>query len=1064
MKKIRIFFAAMVLLVLSATAYAQNITVKGTVIDENGDGIVQASVVLKGNNAVYTMTDISGAYSLSVPANGVLVFESMGYQSAEVPVNGRASIDVTLATDTQVLDETIVVAYGTATRSSFTGSASTVKSETIEKRQASNLTQTLSGAVSGVQTTSANGQPGTGATVRIRGFGSINAGMSPLYVVDGVPYDGDISAINTQDVESMTVLKDAASAALYGARGANGVILITTKRGKSADAVINFEGRYGVNSRAVKNYNVMTETGTYMEKLYEAYFNAGKYNLNYSDIVAANYANSKFPGNVGYQIYTVPDGQNLFGLNGKLNPNATLGYAEGDYYYTPDNWSDETFKSQARQEYNLSVSGGNNRLSYYMSAGYLNDGGVIEGSGFERLTTRATVDYLAKTWLKVGTNFGFTNYTSRYPGEQTTTNSSGNAFFIANYIAPIYPIYVRRPIYDDAGVLIGNEIVTDNGNKIYDWGDGSSTAKTRNWMSISNPLGDLSYQTTEYKSDILNAKWYASLMPVKGLTITGTVAVMIDNTRYHDVGSSLYGQSAAYGGTATQEQDRAESLTKQILANYHKSFGLHNIDLTAVYEGYTYKSEEVWASSQNLYRDGVWAVNNGIDQKRGGGSTGEYATEGYIGRVNYDFNNTIFLSASFRRDASSRFHPDHRWGNFWSVSGAWAINNHKWFNAKWVDLLKLKASFGQQGNDSVGNSYAYLDQYSMTGADGVFSDATLAYKGNPDLTWETTNAFNVGVDFDLFGRKLTGGIEYFDRTAKDMLYYKPVAASNGYSSIPMNVGSLKNNGIEVELNYNPISNKNVDWNIFGNLTYINNKVIELAPELEGELISGSWIYREGESSYQMYLVKYAGVDPETGKALYWAKETDDEGNETEYKTDDYTTATATNRQGTGNIAAPVYGGFGTSVAFYGFDFSVQFAYQLGGRLYDSGYQELMHGGTSSDAGHNWHMDILKSWQKPGDITDVPRVDNADLYASSTSDRWLISSNYLSLNNITFGYTLPSKWTNKIKIASARFYVSGDNLAVFAKRIGLDPRQSVSSSTTARYTALRTISGGVKLTF
>ena len=342
MKKIRIFFAAMVMLALSVSALAQNITVKGTVKDAAGEGIVGASVVLKGDTKVYTMTSLSGAFTLSVPADGVLEVNCMGFQGVEVPVNGRTTLSIVLEDDSQLLDETIVVAYGTATRSSFTGSASTMKAETIEKRQASNITQTLSGAVSGVQTMSSNGQPGTGATVRIRGFGSINAGMSPLYVVDGVPYDGDISAINTQDIESMTVLKDAASAALYGARGANGVILITTTRGKVAEAVVNFEGSYGVNSRAVKNYNVLTQTETYMEKLYEAYYNAGKYNLGYNDYNAYAYANGKFPGNLGYQIYTVPDGQNLFGQNGKLNPNATLGYAEGDYYYIPDDWAAET--------------------------------------------------------------------------------------------------------------------------------------------------------------------------------------------------------------------------------------------------------------------------------------------------------------------------------------------------------------------------------------------------------------------------------------------------------------------------------------------------------------------------------------------------------------------------------------------------------------------------------------------------------------------------------------------------------------------------------------------------
>ena len=1064
MKKFKIFLSAVAVLAMSLSVAAQNISVSGTVTDGAGEPIVGANVVLVGSTTVYALTDVSGAYKLSVPANGVLEVSCMGYQSVSVPVNGQTTLNIVLQDDSQLLDETIVVAYGTATRASFTGSASTVKAETIEKRQTSNITNALSGAVSGVQTMSSNGQPGTGSTVRIRGYGSMSSGisMSPLYVVDGVPYDGDISAINTQDIESMTVLKDAASAALYGSRGANGVILITTKRGKSADAVINFDARIGVNSRAVKNYNVMTQTGTYMEQLYTAWNNAALYNLGYSDYDAAIYANGRFPAILGYQIYSVPEGQNLFGTNGKLNPKATLGYFDGQYYYTPDNWAEETFHSQMRQEYNLSVSGGNDKLNYYVSAGYLSDGGVIVGSGFDRLTFRANVDYQAKKWMKIGTNVGFTNYTSRYPSEQTSTSSSGNAFFIANFIAPVYPMYVRTQDADASGNLGEPYIITENGNKFFDWGDGASTPNTRNWMSISNPLGDLTYQEEEYKTDLLNAKGYISLIPVKNLTVTGTVSAMIDNTRYNSAGSSLYGQSAAYGGTVSQDQTRYQGLTEQVLGNYHFTLGTrHNFDLTAAYENSSYETWNVWASGQNLYREGVSYVNNSIDQKHGGGSAGSFAHSKWLGRLNYDDNNTFFLSASFCREASSRFAPDKRWGNFWSASAAWVINKEHFFTADWVDLLKLKASFGQQGSDNMTNWYPYLDQYSMTGADGVFSDSNLSFKGNPDLTWETTNAFNAGVDFNLWSNKLSGTLEYFNRTSSNLLYSMPVAGSNGYTSIPVNVGSIANYGVELELNSTPVRTKHVQWDVFANITYLRNKIVSLAEDLEGELIDGIYIYREGDSRYQMYLVKYAGVDPETGLAQYWAKDTD---TEEEYKTSDWSKANSTNRQPTGNLLAPFFGGFGTSISAYGFDLSVQLSYQLGGRLYDSGYVRLMHNGGTSSAGQNWHMDILNAWTPTNTDTDIPRVCATDQYTTSTSDRWLISSNYLSLNNVTFGYTIPQKWTRKIKVEQARIYVAGDNLAVFSARTGLDPRQGITSATTALYTALRTVSGGVKLTF
>ena len=1067
MKKIHVFFTAIALMAASVTALAQNINVTGKVVDEAGEAIVGANVVLSGSTTVYALTDFSGDFKLSVPSNGSLHVNCLGYQDVDIPVNGQSSLTIVLQADYQMLDETIVVAYGTATRASFTGSASTMKSETIEKRQASNITNTLSGAVSGVQTMSSNGQPGSGSTVRIRGFGSMSGGisMSPLYVVDGIPYDGDISAINTQDIESMTVLKDAASAALYGSRGANGVIMITTKKGKTSDAVVNFDARYGVNSRAVKNYNVMTQTGTYMEQLYKAWYNAATYNLGYGSYDASRYANGRFPAILGYQIYTIPEGQSLFGTNGKINPAATLGYFDGSYYYTPDNWAEETFHSQPRQEYNLSVSGGNDKLNYYVSAGYLQDGGVIVGSGFDRLTFRANVDYQAKKWLKVGTNVGFTNYTSRYPSEQTSTSSSGNAFFIANYIAPVYPMYVRTQDQNEDGTYGDPYIVTDNGNKIFDWGDGASTTSTRNWMSIANPLGDLTYQIEEYKTDLLNAKGYISLMPIKNLTVTGTVSAMIDNTRYNNAGSSLYGQSAAYGGTVYQDQTRYQGLTQQVLGNYHFTLAdRHNFDITAAYENSTYDTWNVYASGQNLYRDGVAFVNNSIDQKRGGGSAGSMAHSKWLARLNYDDNNTFFLSASFCREGSSRFAPEKRWGNFWSASAAWVINKESWFNAPWIDLLKIKASFGQQGNDNLNNWYPYLDQYSMTGAEGVFSDSNLAYKGNPDLTWETTNAFNTGIDFDFWNGKLSGSLEYFNRTSSNLLYDMPVAGSNGYTSIPVNVGSIKNNGVELELNSTLFRTKNFQWDLFANVTYLKNKIVSLAPDLEGELIDGSYIYREGDSRYQMYLVKYAGVQAEDGQAMYWAKKTNDDGTEEEYKTTDWSAANSTNRVATGNLLAPVFGGFGTSIAAFGFDLSVQFSYQLGGRLYDSGYIRLMHNGGTSNAGQNWHMDILNAWTPENTTSDIPRVCATDQYTTATSDRWLVSSNYLSLNNVTFGYTIPQKWTRKIKIEQCRFYVAGDNLAVFSARTGLDPRQGITSATTALYTALRTVSGGVKLTF
>ncbi|MGM9742075.1 MAG: SusC/RagA family TonB-linked outer membrane protein [Candidatus Cryptobacteroides sp.] len=1041
-------------IIIFLPALAQTrLTVSGRVTDSGtGEPVPFAALQIKGTTEG-TSADIDGYYSISVPEEGTIIFSSIGYLEKELTMDGMTTYDIALEPDTHTIDETIVIAYGTATKSSFTGSASVIDEEKLANRLVSNVTGALSGAVSGVQTLSSNGQPGTSSTVRIRGIGSMYAGNGPLYVVDGIPYEGDISAINTSDIESMTVLKDAAASALYGARGANGVILITTRKGKG-NTIVNFDARVGVNSRMIKNYDVLTSPKTYTELAYKALYNSYFYNAGYTESESRTMAVEALPGALGYNIYTVPKGQLLIGSNGLLNPEASLGYSDGQYFYTPDDWSKGTFSNNIRQEYNFSLSGSSEKFRYYLSAGYLDDGGVIEGSGYNRTTLRLNVDYQAYKWLNLSAKIGFTASDMKSPTEQTSETSSGNAFGVANNIAPIYPLYVRGA---DGKILVDN----NTGNKLYDYGDGRSSNFTRNFMSLSNPMGDLLYNTTRSLGDILDGKFSARFDICKGLTFNATVGLHIHNSRGRNISNKYYGQSASSGGSVSQDVSRTRVFDEQYLLNYKNTFGKHSIEAMVGFEGMELKSESSYILGYNLYKDNDFTAGNVIDKKNGSGSAGEYSTMGILSRLSYDWGGRYYFSASYRRDASSRFHPDNRWGNFWSLSGAWDIANENWMAStrKWIDLLKLKVSFGQQGNDDLNNYYPYMDQYSMTGADGVFSDGTLVYKGNKDITWETSNSFNTGIDFTLWNGRLDGTVEYFLRQTKDMLYYRPVAPSNGYTSFPMNIGSIRNAGVEIDLNYTPFVGKNFSWSINWNGTILRNRIMELNPELEGQMINGAYIYKEGDSMYQFYLPEYAGVDAENGLALYKAL-----GDNGEYTTEDWSTAFDTNRKCTGDLLAKIYGGFGTTLTFYGFDISVQCSYQLGGRLYDSGYASLMHGGTTDNMGRNWHKDILKAWKGPGDMTDVPRLDLSDVYASAMSDRWLISSNYLALNNITLGYTIPAKWTSKAKISTLRIYFSADNVAVASARMGLDPRMSYAVGSTSSYTALRTLSGGVKLTF
>ena len=1071
MKRIVFFLTALFAFTLASVA--ANRTVHGIVVSaEDGEPLVGATVMGAGTTDG-TATNIDGQFSLSLPESVRHIKVSyVGMHSREIAITpGEMRIELTSANQ---LDEVIAVAYGTAKRSSYTGSAAVVNASDIEDRLVTDVTSVLKGTVAGVQLQSTTGQPGEEPTVLIRGVGSINAKTTPLYVVDGIPYDGGLNSINPQDVQSISVLKDAASAALYGARGANGVILVTTKRGQAGPAKVTLDARWGANSRQVSDYETVDDIPTYYGLFYRSIHN---YYASAGEDVAQAYVNRYFDStnsnyNVfGYQMYTIPQGEHLFMPDGTMNPNATLGYYDRtrNFGLYPDDWKKGTYHNGFRQEYNLSVSGGNDRMNYMVSAAFLDDQGVIQESDFKRLTTRASVEYQAKDWLKIGTNMSYTYQASNRPYGQDEDGYSGNASYMASFIGPMYPMYLR-----DADGKIKTDPLPPH-RELYDYGmsglDGMSVS--RSFMSGANPTGTLVYDKEEYLRDIFNGKWFARITPLEGLSVTGSIGYWVEWLRYNSMGNSRYGQMAMYGGNVTQETIRNRSINLQLLANYVKTFNdVHNFDFLLGYESYDLNMAEINGQGETIFSNDNYTLSNVIDNLKVGGYIDSYATRGYFGRVNYDYDSKYFASVSYRRDASSRFARNHRWGNFWSVSGAWDLANEEFMdNVDWMDMFKIKASFGQQGNDNVGNYYPWADQYQASGSNGLWSVGPLYYKGNENLTWETSNSFNAGVDFALFNSRLIGSIEYFSRQTHDMLYYRPTASSLGYDKIPMNIGSMRNNGLELDLTYQIIRNKDIDWSVSANLTYVKNKVLKLAPELNGTWINGSRIYKEGKSMYQIYTVKYAGVDPDNGNALYWARRTDG----TEEKVSNWSLARngdaeqgyVENRQESGNLLPPVYGGVSTNLKIYGFDFGINCGFQVGGKMIDYGYQLLMYGANNTDAGQAMHKDILKAWTPDNRNTDVPAVawaGNQATYINALTDRWLISSNYFTINNITAGYTLPKKIADKLSCSNIRVYFSGDNLYLWSKRKGLDPRQGYATSLAASYSALRSVSGGVKIEF
>lgn len=1082
MKKMKLFFTAAVMLAFSVAALAQNITVKGTVKDEAGEPIVGANVILVGSNTVYALTDFSGAFTLSVPKNGSLDVSCLGYSTVVVPVEGKTTLEIVLPLDTTVLDETIVVAYGTATKSSFTGSAAVVDAESIEKKIATSVTSALAGTTPGVQVTSASGDPTGGTpTIRIRGIGSISASNTPLYIVDGVPYDGAISDINPQDVESMSVLKDAAASAIYGHRGANGVVIITTKKGKSGDATVKFDGRWGVNSRLIPQYDVIKDPGQYYEtfyqRLYNKYFYSG-HTVAESYAYANKYLLDEANGGLGYLVYTLPEGQNLVGTNFKLNPNAKLGYYDGTYYYTPDDWYKEAFHNAFRQEYNVSAAGGSNRFNYYASVGFLQNSGIVNNSDYKRYTGRVNAEYQAKSWMRFSTSLNFSHSDSQVADWSDSYGSSGNLFYIANSIGPIYPLYVRK--MDENGKPY---IVTESGRTLYD----SNNTNQKRPSIVGNAVRDNEYDDTKQYADVLTGKFGVLLTPFKGFSLNANVGFTADNTRYSSLSSQFAGSSNT-DGYVYVSHSRMFTVNQQYLAEYKFDIvDAHHFDFLAGFEKYSLTSQSLSGSNYHLYNPFVGELSNADgtgSMVSNSSATNRYVTQGFLGRIQYDYNGIYFLSGSYRRDSSSRFAEGHRWGNFGSAGVAYLMSKESWFNVPWVDMLKLKVSYGVQGNDNIGGYYPYSDQYTHSWNEETGYSISLSYVGNEELTWETSHSLNVGVDFELFNNYLNGTVEFFSRKTTDLLYNKnvPLSSGNPTGYIPVNVGSMRNTGVELSLDGSIIRTKNVNWGWNLNLSHYTNKILELDPSVSDNGIRGSnYIRKVGGSIYEAYMYKFAGVDPQTGQAQYYGEflKEDDSfvARPTQKQIDEEATYTKTttnfaqaSQYDLGSILPAVYGGFGTTLNAYGIDFSVQCSFQLGGKYYDGTYQSLMW--TQDNAGNAWHKDILKAWQKPGDITDVPRNDGDIQVAQSALDRFLVSASYLSVNNVTLGYTFPQKWTRKIGIEGLRLYVAGDNLAVLTARKGIDPRfsmglGSMTSGTglnSGYYSAMRTITGGVTLTF
>jgi TonB-linked SusC/RagA family outer membrane protein len=1044
--------------------YAQTAqrVIRGVVTSaEDGSSIPGVSVVVKGSTLGVT-TNIEGVYELTVPEDAeFLTFSYIGMVSQEVAIDDKNVINVVMQKDVVSVEEVVVIAYGTAKKSSFTGSASTVTAEKLEGRTVSSVTSALEGSVAGIQSTS-TGEPGSAPAIRIRGIGSISASSAPLYVVDGIPYDGNISAINPDDIESMSVLKDASASALYGARGANGVIMITTKKGKAGEPKLRFKSTFGTMARSIDRYETVSAS-EYMELTYEGYRNQLQYADGYSradaEDIALNgrvEAERELPNYVGmlggemYNPYNVPSNSLIDPVTGKIDPNAKLRYL--------DDWYEEaTRDNPIRQEYMFSATGGNERTTYMMSLGYLDEKGIVENSKFKRLSGRLNLDTDLKSWLKAGMNASYSNTKKNYLTDEGT--SYNNIWYSTLDIAPIYPVYKRLDS--------GDYDLDGNGNRQYDYGE------TRAYSDNYNVIATLFDDSRRIEHDNLSARTYAELYYDKDeINFLQGFKLRVNYGFDFFFGDQLvyqnpyHGDASNVGGRGWKVNTKVFSYTFNQLLTWQRSFNNHNLDVLAGHEFYKFTSPQLESTKQGYPFGGVTELAVAASEAGSSSVTDNYAVDSYLSRINYNYADKYYLSASFRTDGSSRFFKDSRWGSFWSGGASWRVSEEGFMApVDWLNNLTLKASYGEQGNDQLLDDagdpsyYAWQSLYDLANPNNVYSGAFYQSLENQNLRWEKNQNLNAGFETRLFNR-VSLSFDWYKKWTSDLLLDRPMPLSSGVRFVWENIGEMTNQGIDFEYSVD-ILRGNFKWILGGQLSHFSNEVTKLVTDGQ-ELVSGLSIITVGEPINSFYMAKSAGVDPITGKQLYWTRETvtDDDGNEIEKEviTDSYNEAAA-NRSIMGSRIPDFSGSIRNDFSYKGFDLSALLTFSKGGKIYEWVYAGLQ---STRNPGTNWHSILLNRWQKPGDVTDVPILQLGTV--NYPTERMLIDASYLTVKNVSLAYNFPKRWVNDIGVSNLKLFFTGENLVTFAKLQGMNPQYNFSGGQNYSYVPIRVLSFGIDIQF
>ena len=984
--------------------------VTGVVKDVMGEPLIGANVVEKGRSTNEVITDFNGKFTLEVDESASLVVSYIGYLAQDIPTKGKGDFHIILKEDTNTLDEVVVTGYGDFKKATYTGSASVLTTEKLEALPVVSVGQMIESNIPGISVVAGtSSQPGAKTTLRVRGVASMNASTEPLYVLDGVPipsYDlsnftsmseaggmGFIETLNPADIESITVLKDAASASLYGAKGANGVVLITTKKGKEGKLRVNMAAKYGITDFAY-TYRPLMGGEERRELIHEGLVNF-QLDKGVSEQEAQQYADA----NIDQYAKRLPQG-----------------YSD---------WESALFKTGYQQDYNLSASAGNQNSSFIGSLGYTKQTGVSLNSEMERFTGRVDASNKYKK-VEFGMNASFSWTKNVHLPE-------GKFYGSAIYASKVN-LTPSTPIYNEDGTYASGYRENNGYNPILEAEVNDYYARTVRAMGTAK----IAYNVWD------------------NLKVSSVFTVDYSLTKDFFFQSPDGRDGATYQGRGRMQMTDRIRYTSQNNLTYSKTFGKHSVSAVTAFEVMKYDYEDLYAAKKTYGQDINTSLGNAADPIDADQKLQEDALMSYVASVNYSYDDKYYASFSFRRDGSSRLSPDTRWGNFWSLSASWRLSQERFMQPLKSVLsdLKLRASYGVNGN-LPSSYYGYQSTYT-TGA--FYSGKPSPWEstlGNEELTWEKNYALNLGLDIGLFSR-VNVSLDWYTRTTKDLLMSKQLNSISGFSSLLTNVGQMRNTGVELEVRSNNIKTKDFSWTTAFNLSHNKNKILKLA-DLPW-FVDGRYVRKEGYPFNTIYLREYAGVDPETGSALYYDNQQDENGNYTKNKVTDPGQASPIPLK---DITPTISGGFMNTFNYKFIDLSFNLSYSFGGYSYDNASYILQDDGYSVIS--NKSTEQRRRWQKPGDITDVPRFVYGNKKGGNyNSSRAIHSTDHIRLKSLILGLNAPKAWLQKLGIGNARIYFSGTNLLTWAAYDQYDPEMS---GVVGFYTPpLKTYAFGLELKF